>query len=94
MKGLVVTDKFSRIHNYHKNTVKHYLELVAAAGLDGPDALRPDHVFRRVNAEAEKKLSEIYEYIAPGALLANDIPEAFKADWDAADPDGFAPRQV
>lgn len=42
MKGLVVEDKYMRVANFHKNTVKDAMELMAACGAHHPGELTPD----------------------------------------------------
>lgn len=88
-QGLVVDEKKYRVDNFHKNTMKSFAEMVGAMGLTNPSDLRPYHVMRRVSVESVKPLSEIHEYLAPGALLGSTIPASFKTFWDLADADAF-----
>ena len=46
MKGLNVEDKYIRCYNYHKNTVKAFLELMGATGAEHPSELRPSNLKR------------------------------------------------
>jgi glutamate synthase domain-containing protein 2 len=46
--GLVVDDKKVRVANYHEDTIKTFLELSAAAGLDDYRQLTRSHIYRRV----------------------------------------------
>ena len=46
MKGLNVEDKYVRCYNYHKNTVKAFLELMGATGAEHPSELRPSNLKR------------------------------------------------
>ena len=48
MKGLVVSNKAPRVKNYHRATVQSCLELTAAAGLNGPEELRRNHISKRM----------------------------------------------
>src|SRR3546814_8624640 len=48
-KNLDVPDKTERVYNYHLATVMALKELLAAAGLQDPAQLLPDHILRRVS---------------------------------------------
>lgn len=78
-KGLVVEDKAPRVYNYHEATIHSLLELVAAAGLDGPDELRREHISKRVSMYVVRTYDEIYPYMEEGSLLKIEtIPEHYK----------------
>lgn len=87
--GLVVDEKKQRVTNFHNNTVKSFLEMVGALGLDNPSDLKPSHVMRRTGVDEVKSFEQIYDYLMPGQLLGADIPESYKKDWEAADPRHF-----
>ncbi|HMR07487.1 MAG TPA: FMN-binding glutamate synthase family protein [Polyangiaceae bacterium] len=89
IKGLSVTDKASRVANFHRNTLHAFAEILAAAGLEHPEDLRPWHVQRRLNATDVRSLADVYHFVEPGAFLENDIPEQFRSAWHAARPDSF-----
>ena len=93
VKGLDVTDKKVRVANYHNQTVKAFVELLAAAGLDNPDKINRMHVYQRVDQHLSKSYFKLYPYIAEGALLSNDsIPRSWKEYIAMADPESFRPR--
>jgi glutamate synthase domain-containing protein 2 len=86
--GLDVTGKTARVANYHRNTMKGFLELLGAMGLDSPDELRPEHIFRRVDDLRVRNLRELYEYLEPEQLLDEArLPEGLRAEWHQARPD-------
>jgi len=87
--GLVVDEKKYRVANFHKNTMKSFLEMVGALGLNNPTDLMPSHIMRRVAVDKVKTFDEIYDYLTPGQLLEPNIPLNYKKDWDKADPDKF-----
>ncbi len=90
VRGLNVMDKEVRVFNYHRNTVRSFLEILAAAGVDHPDDLRPDHIQRRVSPERVKDYAEIYEFVEPGAFLSSSRPPPpFAEAWAAADAQRF-----
>lgn len=87
--GLVVDQKKHRVANFHKNTMKSFLELVGAMGLSNPADIKPDYLVRRVSDERVKHLSEVYEYLSPGQLLGPNIPDSFKKYWELARAEAF-----
>jgi len=87
--GLVVEDKYKRVAEYHRETVKAAVELVGATGLNSPSELRPAHVFRRISATQVKPLDEIYAYLEPSALLKDPVPEAYARSWNASSAEHF-----
>ncbi|MCM4152827.1 FMN-binding glutamate synthase family protein [Arenibacter sp. N53] len=79
VKGLVVDDKAPRAKNYHEATIHSFLELIAAAGLDGPADLRREHISKRVGMYIVKTYDEIYPYMEEGCLLdIADIPKNYQ----------------
>lgn len=69
MKGLVVEDKAKRVFSFHHETVKSFVELMGAAGLDAPHLLRRAHINRRIIMDTVKKYDEIYPDVEQGAYL-------------------------
>lgn len=85
VKGLVVTDKATRVANFHRETVTHLAELVAAAGLDSFEQLKPKHINRRVRGTEVKTYEQLYPVVAPGCFLNPDsTPDEWRNDWNAA----------
>jgi len=81
VRGLDVTDKTVRVANFHDETIKAFVELLGAAGLEDPDDLRPWHVYRRVSERRVETYDRIYHYLKPGALLADEAPGEHWAAW-------------
>ncbi len=69
MKGLNVEDKTVRVASFHKRTLKSFIELMAASGVDSPNKLERKHINRRISMNVIKKYDEIYPYIKEGSLL-------------------------
>ncbi|WP_380032686.1 FMN-binding glutamate synthase family protein [Dokdonia genika] len=79
VKGLVVDDKAPRARRYHDATITSFLELVSAAGLNGPEELDRSYISKRVGAFDIKTYDEIYPYMKEGALLNYETtPEDYK----------------
>jgi glutamate synthase domain-containing protein 2 len=84
-KGLHVADKAQRVANYHHETVKSFLDVLAAAGLSHPSQLRPWHIQRRVDSVEVKHYGEIYPYLHPGDLLnGTKSPPFYARPWEGA----------
>jgi glutamate synthase domain-containing protein 2 len=96
-KALVVPDKAERVFHFHEQTLHTLKELVAAAGLNHPNELKPHHIIRRVNGDQVKTMSAIYTYLQPGDLLDGrddsggkaTIHEVFNAYWPLAKASSF-----
>ncbi len=91
-KGLVVADKEQRVANFHKETVKTVVELLAASGLVSTEKLTRSHIHRRVSATATKRYDEIFPYVTPGRLLKAPYPERFKQEMQESSSSGFSPE--
>jgi len=91
MRALVVPEKSDRVFQFHQNTMKALKELLAAAGLNHPAELRPEHVIRRVSSTEVRSLAALHVWAKPGELLSG-IPDhpVFKVFWAEASADSFA----
>lgn len=69
MKGLVVKDKSVRVANFHEETIKSFMELLAAVGVQEPSNLRRAHINRRISMISSLKYSEIYPPVKTGSYL-------------------------
>jgi glutamate synthase domain-containing protein 2 len=69
-KGLVVEDKKQRVANYHRNTVKSFVEMIASAGLKTPQELNRTHLFYRINQTEYKRYDELYKNVPYGEYLS------------------------
>lgn len=49
VKGLVVSDKWKRVRNYHDKTVEGFLELLAASGCDSQEQLNRSYIFKKID---------------------------------------------
>ena len=84
VKGLVVDDKKHRVANYHRNTVKAFVELMGASGLQGMEGISRSHIYRRVSLTAMFSYDEIYPSALSGAFINGNIPEKYKLDFAQA----------
>lgn len=90
-RGLVIDDKKVRAANFHRNTIKSFMELIGAMGLINPSDLTPDYLMRRISVDTIKPLSSLYERLMQGQLLDPNghIPESYKRHWDKASAEYF-----
>jgi len=89
--ALVVPDKAERVYNFHRLTLRALSEMLAAAGLEHPDELKPHHLVRRVSATEIRQFSELHTFLKPGELLGEDCEDGFFAEnWKRASATSFA----
>ena len=87
--GLVVSEKSKRVARYHAETVDAALDLMGAAGIERPEDLHPWHIMRRVSQLETRHYGEILDFLSPGDLLGDEIPESFARAWEASTPHSF-----
>ncbi|MGW2613704.1 glutamate synthase-related protein [Streptomyces sp. NPDC001500] len=87
-RALHVADKARQVERYQRETVRDAVRIMAAMGVREPGGLTPAQLVRRVAPGVERSYADLYEWLAPGELLAGP-PPSWEADWKAADPDGF-----
>lgn len=89
-KWLDVDDKSTRVANYHTSMMENLMELVAAAGFNSLDELRPWHINHRINGAKVRNYAELYPCITERCLLSDtDIPEDWRNDWQQAVSNGW-----
>ncbi|MCC7526305.1 MAG: FMN-binding glutamate synthase family protein, partial [Chitinophagaceae bacterium] len=82
--GLVVDDKKHRVANYHEDTVKSFVELLGAAGLNSPEQLTRSHIYRRVFMNEVRTFEDVFPSLQSGCLLNGNIPEKYRQDLEMA----------
>lgn len=82
--GLVPEDKKVRVANYHEKTIKNFVELLGAAGLDKAGNLTRSHIYRRILLNDMITYEELFPSIMSGAMLNGGIPEKYKLDFSFA----------
>ena len=91
-RALVVSDKFQRVANFHKETVKALAELIAAAGLEHPRELRPFHFMHRAAPDRVVTFAELFHFLNPGELVAGTDHPQYRDPWQVARADSFVPH--
>ena len=84
-----VNTKGLHVKNYHEATIKSFLNLVGAIGVDHPDQLTPAMIWHRLDNQKAKTYAQLYDYLKPGELLGENIPKDFAQDWQDADANHF-----
>ena len=82
-------DKTERVANFHRATLKALAEMVAAAGLDHPGEICPEHFCRRISPHSYASFAELYPQLETGSFLTGEIPSRYAEAWRRARPDSF-----
>ena len=90
-RAINVPDKAERVASFHRETIKALAELVAAAGLDHPKQLGPQHFMRRSHEGRIMTFAEQYQFLKSGELLQGAPGTSFAIPWAVARSDGFSP---
>jgi len=88
-RALHVGDKSQRAFQFHRHTMETVSEIVAAAGLDRPEQLRPWHIFLRTSRTQVMPYDEAFHFLHPGALVDGTAPAHVMRYWEAASADRF-----
>ncbi|MEO6151354.1 MAG: FMN-binding glutamate synthase family protein [Mucilaginibacter sp.] len=91
MRGLVVEDKKTRVANFHNLTVSSAIQMIGAAGLNHPDDIHRQFIYRRVSANQVQTYDELFPYIPQGSLLNTPYPVHFEKDMAISSEDTFVP---
>ncbi|RYF41584.1 MAG: FMN-binding glutamate synthase family protein [Comamonadaceae bacterium] len=92
-RALVVPDKATRVHNFHRSTLHALKELVQAAGLTHPRDITAHHIVRRLTDTEVRLLANLIMRMEPRALLdgrLEDQHNVFKMYWPMARADQFS----
>lgn len=84
-QGLVVADKATRVFNYHEDTVKTFVELIGAAGIDNPSQITRNHIYRRVFMNEVRTFEDIFPSCEYGCFDKGEVPEKYRGDYELAD---------
>src|SRR6202012_3166388 len=90
-RALVVPHKVERVYNYHHATLHALAELLAAAGLEHPQDLRPIHFSQRTSTTEVRPFAKLYPQLRPGELIDGTDDPRFREGWAMARADSFAP---
>jgi len=88
-QGLVVSHKKVRVANFHSETVKSAVEMMAAAGVRNPGELHRCHIHRRISPNLIESYFDTFPYIPSGSLLKEPYPEKYEAPMMISREDTF-----
>jgi len=71
VRGLVVSEKWKRVNNYHKNTLEDFLELLAASGCSSITELNRDLIYKKVNNKF-RSYEEEHKTVKSGSFITNN----------------------
>jgi len=87
--ALVPNEKRFHTYNFHTQTIKSFLDLTGAIGIDHPDNLRPEYIYYRRDDMRAMNYSELFPQLSYRQLLeGKEIPSYFK-DWQKATAESF-----
>lgn len=89
-RALVVPHKIERVYNYHQATLHALAELIAAAGLDHPQDIRPVHFSHRTSGTDVQSFARLYPTLRPGELIDGTGDVRFREAWEMARAESFA----
>ena len=90
-RALVVEDKAKRVAAFHRNTLEALADVVSAAGLDSPAAVKPSMLQVRQKTGDVIPANEAYPLLAEGGLLASTDNPMFRKYWALARSETFTP---
>jgi len=88
-RALDVPDKTARVVNFQRATVASAAQIVASMGLESFADLDPSMLNRRIEGQRTRTYAELYEWLMPGELLEEPVPETWRSDWIEASADEF-----
>jgi glutamate synthase domain-containing protein 2 len=95
MRGLDVNDKKVRVAQFHKETIRNFVELQGAAGQTIPELINRSDINRRIENYQSMRYDEIYPYIIRGSLLEMDeCPKEWKYDLGRSSSESFKPKYM
>lgn len=88
VQGLVVSDKRTRVKNFHEQTLRTVSELVGAMGLASHRELRPEHLRRRVTQFDVRSYQDLIDWANEGAWRERP-PVRWIDQWEKITPHAF-----
>ena len=90
-RALYVPDKITRVSNYHHSTLHALAELLAAAGLEHPQELRPIHFSQRSSITEVCSFAKLYPALRSGELIDGTDDQRYRDAWAMARAESFQP---
>lgn len=88
-RSLHVPSKALRVRNFHDATVKSFLDITGALGLESPNELTLKHIYHRPVFGPACTYREFHPQVGLGDFLSQTIPPVYAADWKSAHAERF-----
>lgn len=91
-RALIVKEKGPHVANFQRNTMKSFLTMLGAMGLDTPDNLNAHMFFHRITEGESDSYYDLFNYIEPGHLLQNNVDDIhgyYREYWQNASAEQF-----
>jgi glutamate synthase domain-containing protein 2 len=88
-KSLDVAAKALRVRNFHDATIKSFLDITGAIGLDSPEQLKPEYIYHRLESGPAITYRDMHPAVGSGDFLNDKIPDAYASDWGRASAERF-----
>lgn len=88
-RSLDVETKSKQVHNYHKATIASFMDIVGTLGLESPDELGLQHIYRRSMKGPSRPCTFLHPWIESGAFLKGDVPVEYAEPWETARAEHF-----
>ena len=91
-----VADRANRVHNFHKNTIMAFAEMLEATGLKHPSGLTRRHIVRRLSSSQILLEDQIYPRVESGELLEGKetADPRIAVYWNRVSGESFKAREV
>ena len=87
--GLVVSHKRGRVANFHRETLRHFAEMLGAMGVTHPDHLRPWNLMVRTGPNEIKNFAQIFDFVDDGDFLKGKLPADYLWPYEMASAESF-----
>ncbi|MGB7757875.1 MAG: FMN-binding glutamate synthase family protein [Salinisphaera sp.] len=88
-KALEVMSKSLQVRNFHDATLKSFMDIAGALGVDSPDELAPIHVYHRPEYGPAETYEHMHPTVGSGDFINDRVPDAYKRDWQRASAEAF-----
>ena len=89
VEGLVVAEKFKRVAEYHRQTMKNVGDMLGAMGLEKTSSVKPWHIVTRYNAHENRSYDELFDFVHEGDFLNNIILNQYQDAFRRSSADTF-----
>ncbi len=88
-KSLDIEDKANSAYHFHQATIQSFRDVLGVSGHSRVADLSPSNLQTRYDYGEIMSFDEVYQYLKPGELLTDDLPDHFSLHWSKADAHAF-----